>query len=79
MKKFHGKREWSESLYYDRVTEEDIAEFEWIGMDPRDGYFTPGWFDWEHFFGFKDRNTFDDTNSFLTYSEIFNIYQHGKI
>lgn len=36
-------------------------------------------FDWDKIMGFRDYNVFEDTNEFITYSEIFNVYQDGKI
>ena len=79
MKKYWGKREWSESLYYVNITREmfdDDDEYERFGFS---GYEAGEKFDWRHIMGFDDKNTFEDTNDFITYSEIFNIYQFGKI
>lgn len=80
MKKFFGKRDWSESLYYDVVTKEDLEFMPgWTEDDIYEGYSAPGFFDWEHYFGFRDKNVFHDTNDFITFSENFNVFQQGKI
>ena len=79
MKKYCGKKGWSESLYYVNVTREMFdsdKEFERFGFS---GYEMGEMFDWRHIIGFVDKNAFKDTNDFITYSEIFNIYQFGKI
>lgn len=79
MKKYWGKKSWNESLYYVKFTREMFdsdEEFERLGFS---GYDYGGKFNWDHIIGFNDKNTFEDTNDFITYSEIFNIYQFGKI
>ena len=75
MKKYSGKKEWTETPYY--AEEYDYDTFQYTGEG---GFFLP----WPEFsdtddFGFRDINFFDDQNDFITYTEIFNIYQNGKI
>jgi hypothetical protein len=80
MKKYYGKKEWSESLYL-----ADIYEGGWDGsgeINDKDfihRYLLGLKFDWRHIIGFPDTNQFEDTNSFITYPEGFNIYQSDKI
>lgn len=81
MKKYFGKKEWSETLYLSdvfdegtikkngEIDEEKVKHEYYIGMR----------FDWDKIMGFRDYNVFEDTNEFITYSEIFNVYQDGKI
>ena len=72
MKKYWGKKDWSESLY--------LAEFyDDKGKIEKTEYCVGFPFNWDSYLGFKDKNTFEDTNEFITYSESFNIYQIGKI
>ena len=74
MKKYSGKKDYSESLYhaeastYPGLPKEFYYEGYVIGPIP---------FDLD--FGFNDVNDFKDMNDFITYSEIFNIYQFSKI
>ena len=75
MKKYWGKKEWSETLYLSEELVEYNGEYERSGID--EYCLEP--VDFLYGFGFNDRNLFEDTNSFITYSEIFNIYQLGKI
>ena len=77
--KYSGKKEWCDTLYYSKLTDEEIIDFGLKGVKSKDGYECPGIFDIEYYFGFMDKNDFRDTNDFITYSEIFNIYQFGKI
>lgn len=79
MKKYRGKKDWSESLYFSKLTQEDIDKLELIDETPYEGFVAPGFFDEEHYMGFIDHNVFEDMNVFITYSEIFNIFQSGKI
>lgn len=86
MKKFWGKKYWSESLYLNEVLEnftytkdggievdeEDIRKMFLIGPKLNTEYVGL-------LTGFNDKNTFEDMNSFITYSETFNVYQDGKI
>ena len=74
MKKYEGKKDYSESLYY-------VQASTYPGL-PK-GFYYEGYqigpipFDYE--FGFNDVNDFKDMNDFTQYSEIFNIYQFSKI
>ena len=78
MKKYWGKKDWSESLYLNHVYEED--EDGYVHDEPFMSIFDLGMkFDWLKIIGFNDHNNFEDTNDFITYSETFNIYQAGKI
>ena len=75
MKKYYGKKDWSETPYY----AEDY-DFETDNILDSGGFFLP----WPEFsdsddFGFRDANIFEDKNNFNTYSELFNVYQLGKI
>jgi hypothetical protein len=78
MKKYWGKKEWSESLYLNDVYEED--EDGYVEDEPAFSVFDLGMmFDWLKVIGFNDRNTFEDTNDFITYSEDFEAFRNGKI
>jgi hypothetical protein len=85
MKKYWGKKDWSESLYLSYIFDEEDQRFDEDGMyfldfDKAEQNFIHGMkFDWKHSMGFEDLNKFEDTNDFITYSETFNIYQDGKI
>ena len=79
MKKYFGKREWCETLYYTLIDEDMFDSHEDYLQYGFEGY-ELGWkFDWKHILGFQDRNEFHDTNDFITYTETFNVYQKGKI
>jgi hypothetical protein len=79
MKKYLGKEMWDDTLYFAEVIPPGQE-----GEDEPETYI-------EAFLGYdhpKDRNqaykllednTFEDTNDFITYQEIFNIFQEGKI
>lgn len=75
MKKYWGKKEWSESLYLSP----DFENERWFLDDSPYKYSHGQKFDFEKFMGFKDRNRFEDTNEFTVNSETFNCYQFGKI
>jgi hypothetical protein len=82
MKKYWGKKEWSESLYLADIFDEDSYDKKTGKLDEtkKKTEFVMGFpFDWLHVYGFDDTNRFEDTNDFITYSETFNIYQDGKI
>jgi len=85
MKKYWGKRDWSESLYLTYIFEDDaqcVGKDGTYIFDPElsKRSFSCGMkFDWKRAMGFNDINGFEDTNEFITYSETFNIYQDGKI
>lgn len=78
MKKYWGKSEWSESLYLCNVIEvDDPLDIDWHDVEQK--YILGMRFDWKKIMGFVDRNKFEDTNSFITYPESFNVYQMDKI
>ncbi len=78
MKKYWGKKDWSESLYINYVYEED--EDGYIMEEPMMSVFDLGMkFDWMKILGFNDHNNFEDMNSFITFSEDFEAYRNGKI
>lgn len=81
MKKYWGKKEWSESLYLSNVYPEDAIDSDWnIDESKAETRFCLGFpFDWEKIHGFDDGNWFEDTNDFIKYSEYFNIFQYRKI
>ena len=72
MKKYHGKKDWTESLYY--AIDYDLE----TGTELESGGFYLSWINVEDG-SFLDTNFFDDTNDFITYSEVFNVFQLGKI
>lgn len=83
MKKYFGKKEWSETLYlsdvFDESTIKKNGEIEIDEEKVKHEYCIGMRFDWDKIMGFRDYNVFEDTNEFITYSEIFNVYQDGKI
>ena len=81
MKKYWGKREWSETLYLSEVFEPDAFDKDGNLDESKawNEYYIGMKFDWHKIMGFNDTNTFEDTNDFITYSETFNVYQAGKI
>lgn len=82
MKKYWGKKEWSESLYLADVYDEFSFNEKTGKIDEskkRSQYCLGFPFDWTHIYGFSDTNRFEDMNEFITYSEKFNIFQFGKI
>lgn len=85
MKKYWGKKDWSESLYLSYIFDDDQQYIDkdglyFLDLDNSKREFSHGMkFDWKHTMGFDDLNKFEDTNDFITYSETFNIYQDGKI
>ena len=81
MKKYYGKKDWSESLYLVALCPELFSSHEEYlasglgryvyGTDFRSFPNSNG--------DFIDTNDFVDQNMFITYAEVFNIYQEGKI
>ena len=76
MKKYHGKKEWTETLYY-------TVDYDYeTGIEKETGGFILPWPEFFEDYGknsFFDTTYFDDKNDFITYSEVFNVYQLGKI
>ncbi len=77
MKKYFGKKMYPDTIYFMEVLpreEEDKEEPEYfvkpfLGstvMNDRNAFY-------------EGDNDFEDMNDFITYSEIFNIYQMGKV
>ena len=76
MKKFFGKKEFSETLYYYYSSEIKGLPDEFY----REGYETGIVPQSEYENEFDDsKNEFIDTNLFIRYTENFNVFQSGKI
>lgn len=77
MKKYFGKEMWVDTIYFAEVLPpgEENEEYSETFIIPVCGYETPK--DMNIFPG--DKNNFEDTNDFITFTEIFNIFQTGKI
>ena len=91
MKKYFGPKQWSETLYYWIMDEEDI---EWIKENAEHDIVNKQAGDAEFFqilppFGVDDKNsyttfegwmnTFEDTNLFLIETEEYNFYKKNRI
>ena len=79
MKKYFGKKDWSESLYYIGDIEYFDEQTEECGVFEMNAFQYGLGFDWFRFVGFDDKNLFNDTNTFITMQEKVNAYQYGKI
>lgn len=84
MKKYWGKKEWSESIYlWEEYNEDCFDEHGNFVPDPNrtimSEYHIGMPFNWNCAWGFEDTNAFEDMNAFITYSEKFNVYQASKI
>lgn len=86
MKKYWGKKDWSETLYLCYVFDEDDDQyFDSNGVfvtnleDGKREFSLPLSYGITRFNEFRDINSFEDVNGFLTFSEGFNVYQDGKI
>lgn len=77
MKKYFGKDMWPDTIYFAEVLPPDQQD-----KDEPETYITPVC----GYETIKDKNEapvyqnfFEDTNGFLTFSEMFNIFQLGKV
>jgi hypothetical protein len=79
-KKYYGGKDWSETLYFYRVDEYDI-NWEINKNGDTEFYLLSPNFRFNDSNSFYDSNLygFDDTNLFITDTEVFNWYKNNRI